>query len=220
MSKARFVPMEVECLDHMGDDLTVVNGARRSYGVQKEYLKSEDINLIKYMAKEGHWTPFGHPKFMFRLKVPIYIARQIMRHNVGLVWNELSRRFTNKGVEFFRQEFREKGTDVNKQGSGTEIVPNLDTSIENTSNAALEAYNYLIDRGVANECARAVLPLNTMTELTVSGSFYAFINMVILREDWHAQKEIQLVAKEIRKVLEKYCPYSCEYLFKYQGKKK
>lgn len=212
MAKAKFVPMCVDYMDSMGDDLTVVNAARRSYGAHSTKLTERDIKLIKYMAEHGHWTPFGHPKFMFSLKVPIYIARQLMRHNVGLTWNELSRRFTNKDIEFFRQEFREVGDGENKQGSNPNVVPNLDTSIEDATNAALDSYNYLIEKGVANECARAVLPMNTMTELTVSGSYYAFIRMIILREDKHAQKESQMVAKEIRKVLEAKLPYSTKYL--------
>ena len=87
--------MKVELLEIMGSDLTVVNAARVSFAMESEEFGSRDKKLIKYLAKHNHWTPFGHVQVQFRVKAPVFVARQLVKHQVGLVWNEVSRRYVD-----------------------------------------------------------------------------------------------------------------------------
>ena len=93
--------MDVELVDHMGDDLTVVNAARVSFGKKKEVFDFGDTRLIKFLAKHDHWSPFGHCSMQFHIKAPIFVARQLVKHQVGLVWNEISRRYVDDEPEFY-----------------------------------------------------------------------------------------------------------------------
>ena len=85
--------MNVILIDYMGTDLTVVNSARVSFGKKKDKFEPKDKKLITYLAKHGHWTPFGHCTLSYHIKAPIFVARQLVKHQVGLVWNEVSRRY-------------------------------------------------------------------------------------------------------------------------------
>ena len=82
--------METQLIDVMGTDLTVVNAARVSFGKKKEKFEEGDEKLIKYLAEHNHWSPFGHCMLQFHIKAPIFVARQLVKHQVGLVWNEIS----------------------------------------------------------------------------------------------------------------------------------
>ena len=93
--------MQAELIDRMGDDLTVVNSARVSFQTVSTELKERDKKLIKYLASHDHWTPFAHVQLSFRVKAPIFIARQMVKHQVGLVWNEVSRRYVDSEPEFY-----------------------------------------------------------------------------------------------------------------------
>ena len=84
--------MKVELVDSLGSDLTVVNAARVSFKKHRDAWDDSDERLIKYLAQHGHWTPFGHPQVQLRISAPIFVARQLVKHQVGLVWNEVSRR--------------------------------------------------------------------------------------------------------------------------------
>ena len=99
--------MKVRLVDHMGSDLSVVNAARVSFAKESEwetipdagpvkgYLKLGDEKLIKYLAKHNHWSPFGHASMQFHIKAPVFVARQLVKHQLGLVWNEVSRRYVD-----------------------------------------------------------------------------------------------------------------------------
>ena len=121
--------MEVRLIDHMGSDLSVVNAARVSFAKESEwdiipdvgplkgYLKLGDEKLIKYLAKHNHWSPFGHASMQFHIKAPVFVARQLVKHQVGLVWNEVSRRYVDDEVEFYEPEEWRLAAENKKQGS-------------------------------------------------------------------------------------------------------
>ena len=98
--------MKAELLEVMGSDLTVVNAARVSFAAESQEFSGRDKKLIKYLARHNHWTPFGHVQLQFRLKAPVFVARQLVKHQVGLVWNEVSRRYVDLRPEFQSPAFR------------------------------------------------------------------------------------------------------------------
>jgi len=206
----KIVKQKVEYVNHMGSDLSIVNAARVSFNKISDILTDGDSKLIEYLAKHNHWTPFAHTSISLRVKCPIFVARQLGKHQVGLVWNEVSRRYVDDEPEFFfPDEWR--GRPVNaKQGSdgtmggtfGEELTIHLAESIK----LALMTYTMLIDGGVAPEQARMVLPQNTMTEFIWTGSLAAFSRIYKLRIDPHAQKEVQDIAVMMDEIIKPLFP--------------
>jgi thymidylate synthase (FAD) len=190
--------IEVKLLDSMGTDLSVANVARVSFDKQHDELTPGDVKLINYLATHDHWSPFAHCFASFRIKAPLFVARQLVKHQVGLSWNEVSRRYVDSEPEFYMpKELRGRAENV-KQGSGEALGYQGHLNwIRCNSNAALEAYKDLLDNGVAPEQARMVLPLNTMTEWVWSGSLMAFARVCRQRLDPHAQYECRLVAEQL-----------------------
>ncbi|WP_312283325.1 FAD-dependent thymidylate synthase [Candidatus Igneacidithiobacillus taiwanensis] len=205
--------MPVELLDHMGDDLTVVNAARVSMAKHSAQLVGKDEKLITYLAAHNHWTPFSHVTFRFRIKMPIFVAREWFRHTVGVTRNEVSRRYVTDEPEFFTpSEWRSKAEHV-KQGSGGAIdAPGKLCEISDAYSKALEkcvdGYETLLNCGVCPEQARMILPQSMMTEFIETGSLYAYARIWRLRTDPHAQKEIQHYATQVGDAIEKLCPVS------------
>ena len=114
--------MKVELIDKMGTDLSVVNAARVSYAKVKEKFEASDERLIRYLAEHNHWSPFAHTFLSFRIKAPVFVARQLVKHQIGLVWNEESRRYISDDPElYFIRKWREKPQN-SKQGSGEQIL--------------------------------------------------------------------------------------------------
>lgn len=204
----------VELIDWMGSDLSVVNAARVSFAKESDWeyeydrhdghgpekLSEKDQKLISYLAKHGHWTPFGHSFLSFRIRAPIFVARQLVKHQVGLCWNEVSRRYVDDEPEFWFPDVWRKRAENVKQGSSNEAVDgHLITSLypEQVFEDVLSLYNDLLNRGVAPEQARMVLPQNTMTEWIWSGSLAAFARVCKQRLDPHAQQETREVAQKI-----------------------
>jgi thymidylate synthase (FAD) len=168
--------MKVELIDSMGTDLTVVNAARVSFGKKKEKFEDGDAFLIRYLAKHNHWSPFGHCMLQFHIKAPVFVARQLVKHQVGLVWNEISRRYVDTVPEFYVvDKWRGKPVDK-KQGSDGEVEKqgSCSYSKQMVENNAIIAYNDLLNAGVAPEQARMVLPQSLMTEWYWSGATPAF----------------------------------------------
>lgn len=164
-------------------------------------LKSGDAKLVAYLAKHKHLSPFNHTFITLRVKAPISVARQLVKHEY-MPWNEVSRRYVDDEPEFYFGEYRERSEDK-KQGSGG-IHPQaygLGHMSRDLTEKILEHYNYLIGQGVAPEQARDVLPLNTMTEWIWSGTLGAWAKMLGLRLDAHAQYESQLVAQKARDII-------------------
>lgn len=199
--------MSVSLVDRMGTDLSVVNAARVSFGKHKEQFTEQDDRLIKYLARHGHWTPFGHVALSLRIKAPIFVARQLGKHQVGLVWNETSRRYVDDTVEFHRPEAWRLRADNVKQGSSDETIP-VGSEYDDILRDAMELYTSLIDQGVAPEMARMVLPQSMLTEWIWTGSLYAFARVCALRLDRHTQQETQQVAKQIADICRREFPVS------------
>jgi len=207
--------MQVSLIDTMGTDLTVVNAARVSFDKHHEEITSGDEKLIAYLAKHGHWTPFGHPQLQFRISAPVFVARQLVKHQVGLVWNEVSRRYVDsKPVFYATNKWRSRAEDK-KQGSGEKLVPLEGEDydyIQKGIQAAVDAYEHLLDLGVAPEQARMVLPLSMYTEWYWTGSLFAFSRVCKLRMSPDAQEETRCIAEQISNLAKTKFPLSWKYL--------
>ena len=203
--------MKVELIDKMGSDLTVVNAARVSYGKNKEVMDASDEKLIKYLAKHNHWSPFAHCTLQFRIKAPVFVARQLVKHQVGLGWNEISRRYVDYEPEFHTPEVWRGRPEDSKQGSSGEVQTD-EEYYNRYINGCKVYYSLLLNEGVAPEMARMVLPQSMMTEWYWTGTLYAFARVCDLR----CAKDTQLETQEIANGIDKFCneefPYSRKYL--------
>ena len=220
--------MNVELLDYMGSDLTVVDAARVSFdkksewesikdndGVTKKVLNNKDARLLKYLAEHNHWTPFSHPQITLRVTIPIYVARQLAKHQVGGTVNEVSRRYVKYVPKIDLPTQWRKAADNVKQGSSDELV-HIDPSMQIQLDKWLEMtellYGDLLLLGVCPEQARAVLPVCSETTWIWSGSLYFFARVCKLRLDPHAQKETREVAERISSILNEIFPESWNVL--------
>jgi thymidylate synthase (FAD) len=205
--------MEVTLVDHMGDDNSVVNAARVSFSkVADQYSKEQNAKLINYLAKHNHWTPFSHTAITFHIKAPIFVARQLGKHQVGLVWNEVSRRYVTDEPEFYVPEVWRKAADNVKQGSSEEPVDSAYNPLHLQDRLKYEYFRAIEDFNVCPEQARMILPQNLCTEWYWTGNLYSFYNVWKLRTDSHTQKETQEVAKQIGDILASLYPVSWEAL--------
>ena len=214
--------MEVTLVDHMGSDLSVVNAARVSFAkVHEEFDEGKDIKLINYLAKHDHWSPFGHASLQFHIKAPVFVARQLVKHQVGLTWNEVSRRYVDNEPEFYTPEVWRGVADNKKQGSSEEEIdinpplgsgPMMVDDYQQALNKSKWTYEQLLRRGVCPEQARMVLPQSMMTEWYWSGTLYAFARVCNLRCKSDTQIETQMVANQIDKLAEELFPVSWKAL--------
>ena len=208
--------MEVTLVDKMGTDLSVVNAARVSYAKTKEVFDDKDEKLIKYLAEHEHWSPFAHASLQFRIKAPVFVARQLVKHQVGLVWNEVSRRYVDDAPELFEPTSWRGRPKNSKQGSDGEVKldQTINHNMETTMENCLILYNALLQKGVAPEQARMVLPQSMMTEWYWSGTLYAFARVCNLRCKPDTQKETQDVSNEIDTLAREAFPHSWKHLRK------
>lgn len=230
--------MEVTLLDIMGNDLTVVNAARVSFDKESQYewiekfdgsqeailheepyhvldLKESDKKLIKFLAKHNHWSPFSHATVTFRVSAPIFVARQLVKHQVGLSWNEVSRRYVDTKIENFQPTLWRARHENKKQGSS-------DTAIKNNASVddlymrhivdSISLYQKMLEEGVCPEQARMVLPQSTYTSWYWTGSLYAFARIYNLRTTSDAQYETRIIAQKIGEELKTLFPYCWEAL--------
>ena len=198
--------MQVEYLDSMGDDLSVVNAARVSFAKWKEEFDEGDARLIRYLAQHGHESPFFHPHVQLRITAPIFVARQWWRHQIGVARNEVSRRYVDTGVAFHRiTEWRKRPADSIKQGSGEALDPHQQFSIkrkvDEVQHQCKMLYENLIERGVAPEQARAVLPQSMLTTWIETGSLAYFARVCQQRLAADAQGEIRELAAKVAQVI-------------------
>ena len=203
--------MSVELIDVFGDDLTVVNAARVSFAKESHEMTLGDEKLVKYLAVHNHVTPFFHPQARFRLKMPIFIAREWFRHQIGFARNEVSRRYVDTDPEFWMPTDLRKRDNNKKQGSKDERIRyngHCLAHIRATNEKALETYNYLLGHDVCPEQARAVLPQSMMTEFIETGSLAAYARLYKLRTDPTAQREIQELAEQVGFLLAEKFPIS------------
>lgn len=232
--------MQVELIDRMGSDLTVVNAARVSFDKESEWevkgyeeevdiesrtiysylqngLSEKDEKLINYLARHNHFTPFTHPQITLRETVPIFVARQRFKHVVGFTYNEVSRRYVDDDPKFYEPElWRSRPDGSVKQGSG-EVFNKGDQEVAFAHySKALErcqdAYYLFLDMGMAPEQARMVLPQSMYTSYYVTGSLAAFARFYRQRIDVHAQKEIQELAERVGEIIAPMFPVSWKAL--------
>lgn len=219
----------VELIDSMGTDLTPVNAARVSFNKESDWvvegpehditvrLADKDSKLIKYLADNKHTSCFEHQTATFRLKVPIFVARQIQRHRT-FAYNEVSRRYVKDELEFYWPDKWRKAAENVKQGSSDEevkILSNQDPIDERTFDAieyCRQVYEHLLESGVAAEQARMILPQNLMTQFYMTGNLRNWAHFLELRLDSHAQAEVRDVAVLLEKELRTLWPVSMKAL--------
>ena len=226
--------IEVTYVDHMGSDLSVVNAARVSFGKKSDWmprvhngeqlvLTPKDAKLISYLARHNHKSPFNHAFATFHIKAPIFVARQLQKHEY-MPWNEISRRYVETQPTYYYPDKWRGRSEDKKQGSNGEIdlsaikdtdhnnailgSGTLEGHVIEISEWLLETYKLLIDKGVAPEQARMVLPQSMMTEWYWSGSVHAFAKMCGLRLKPDAQYETRLVAEQIEDKMTELFPES------------
>ena len=207
----------VELIDFMGSDLRAVEAARVSF---QKGLSSEkrDKKLIDYLMENGHESPFEHIVFTFRIKAPMFVARQWFRHRISS-FNEISGRYSVIKHEFYYPENLRIQDDINRQGSlfGMEKEkenPGLEKLKKQTEDC-YNTYEELLESGVAREMARMVLPVNIYTQWFWTINARSLMNFLNLRADSHAQFEIQEYALQIAKIFEEKCPWTYEAFIKH-----
>lgn len=241
--------MKVELVAHHGSDLLVCNAARVSFaketdwqetevdkidsdGRSKEvvkYLSDRDVKLINFLAREKHVLPFRHPQITLRCKAPIFLSRQLGKHQVGLSWSEESRRYIDSPPEFFWPDKWRKRAENVKQGSSDEVLDGyiefesthgVDKGAQEIAEYALDvavnAYDRLLEGGVAPEQARMILPQNMYVNWIWTGSLLSFFDMYKLRSEGHAQVEAQQFAQLVKDVVSKLYPVSWQALEEHQ----
>ena len=193
----------VDYVNHMGDDLTVVNSARVSFGVEKEKLDGRDKKLINYLIRHRHTSTLEHNLITFRFSVPMYVRSQHHRHRTWS-YNEISRRYTDVNIKFYSpQEFRTQHKS-NRQASNAEELINpvvvwdgetCAEALRTHHRRSLEFYNTMMEAGVCREQARGVLPQNLYTEYYGTVNLSNLLKFIDLRTHEGAQWEIQKVAE-------------------------
>lgn len=227
-------PMQVTLIDHMGSDLSVVNAARVSFDKESDWeyedpsypadspfntkgLSEKDAKLVKYLASHKHTSPFNHCFATFRVKAPVFVARQLVKHKF-MPWNEVSRRYVQSEPEFYLPDYWRKAAANVKQGSSEEVAYMMvdlhgedwlvGDVIKDYTRDSLLIYQNALKAGVCPEQARMVLPQNLMTEWIWSGTLGAFADMCRLRLDSHTQAETRQVAEMISAEMSKLYPVS------------
>ena len=187
----------------MGDDLSVVNAARVSFGTRKDSMDDRDAGLIRFLMRERHGTPFEHNGFRFHVRAPIFVVREWMRHRVANSYNELSGRYTEIPDDFYVPALADIRTQVGKPGAYT-FEPVDDTlarrtreRIEASYRDAYASYRAMLDDGIAKEVARTVLPVGIYTEFFWTVNARAIMNFLSLRNHETAQREIRRFAEAV-----------------------
>ena len=201
----------IELLEHVGSDNSIANTARVSMQfdttwneLPDDYTVQQRDKLIAYLATHKHTSPFRHTSITIRMNVPIFLARQLGKHQVGMSWNEVSRRYVSSEPEFFYPDgWRTKPDGSIKQGSAGihEDNGNIMDAYDKHVRLTLDFYNELLEHNVAPELARMVLPQSMMTQVIWTGSLMAFAHVYKLRIDGHAQVEAQEFAKALDEVI-------------------
>jgi thymidylate synthase (FAD) len=214
--------MDVTLVDSMGSDLSVVNAARVSFAkVHDNFDNDKDTKLINYLAKHNHWSPFGHASLQFHIKAPVFVARQLVKHQIGLTWNEVSRRYVDDEPTFYYPLIWRGKADDKKQGSSSVEIdinpvgssgPAMVDAYKQAMQKCKWTYEELLRKGVCPEQARMVLPQSMNTEWYWSGTLYAFARVCNLRCKPDAQVETQMVADQIDKLSADTFPVSWEAL--------
>jgi thymidylate synthase (FAD) len=189
----------VELVSHFGDDLMIVNVARVSYGKQVSSFDEKDIKLLNYLVNHKHTSPFRHPQLQFRITCPIYVERQLFKHQVGLSVNSISGRYVDFSDTYSKVNEWRKQSKSSKQGSEGLVDNQVECQFieESVIETCKNAYKRLIDFGVSKEQARTILPLNLNTSFIWTGSLLAFIHLFDLRIKPDAQQETREIAQKM-----------------------
>ena len=203
----------VRLVDTMGDDMAVVRAARVSYGNESKGEKADE-KLIHYLMKHNHGTPFEHIVFTFHIKCPIFVARQWFRHRIGS-FNEISGRYTELATEFFVPTTLRENKTANHQASiEGDFTDDEIQSMLSEWNYALEiaesTYESLLEKGVAREQARAVLPIGTYTEFYWTVNLRSLFNFIRLRTADDSQAEMREYAEKIQEIARDFAEWSFE----------
>lgn len=203
--------IEVTLINWMGGDDAVANAARVSFHkLASNYTVEQNTKLIQYLAKHKHFSPFNHSFITLRIKAPIFVARQLVKHKF-LPWNEVSRRYVDEEPEFYFPDSWGRKAENVKQGAQDERF--IDSTIGRYEvGQMLKLYNYSLDTGMAPEDARMFLPQNMMTEWMWSGTLGAYCDMLRLRLDPHTQYQSRIVANKVREIIEPLFPVSVKAL--------
>jgi thymidylate synthase (FAD) len=190
--------MQAQLINYFGDDLMVINAARVSYGKEKSTLDDKDKRLLKYLVEHKHVAPFRHPQLQFRIECPIFVERQLFKHQVGLSANSISGRYVDFSDNYFKVEQLRKQSKSSKQGSEgvvdrPDLIEKINKHIENSSTL----YKELCEFEVSKEQARIILPLALETQFMWTGSLLAFIHFWGLRLKPDTQEETRLAAREM-----------------------
>lgn len=205
--------MKVELVDSAGGDLSVVNSARVSFAKEVKDMDTKDVQLIRYLAKHRHDTPFRHNFIQLRCAVPLFLARQLMKHQAGLTWNEESRRYIDHTPEFYCPENWRKRPDKSiKQGSGDVLNNAYTKQYDVMIGKMLHYYQNLLDSGIAPEMARMVLPQSMMVNFIWSGNLLAFYHVYNLRSGNGAQEEARVFAQLMKDAILPEFPISWQAL--------
>jgi thymidylate synthase (FAD) len=190
--------VKAELLGHFGDDLMVVNAARVSYGKSKSSMDEKDVRLISYLVRHGHTSPFRHPQLQYRISCPIFVERQLFKHQVGLTANSISGRYVDFSDEYWKPSALRAQSKDSKQGSSGPIDPKVNADFLGRIDSLLESCKKLYEdmerSGVAKEQCRIVLPLCLETQFVWTGSLAAFLHLWRLRLKEDAQQETREVA--------------------------
>lgn len=193
--------MKAELIGHFGDDLMVVNAARVSYGKTKSDLDEKDARLIRFLIEHGHTSPFRHPQIQFRVSCPIFVERQLFKHQVGFTANSISGRYVDFSDEYWMPDRLRLQSKDSKQGSAGDIDDELNRMwIERMSELVgltKSLYSEMEAAGVAKEQCRMILPLCLETQFVWTGSLAAYLHMWRLRLKPDAQQETREVATQM-----------------------
>ena len=217
--EGRIKPIQVEYVDHMGGDRNVVNAARVSFDKFVEVVTAADVRLLDYLAEHDHWSPFAHSAISVRCRVPLFLARQLVKHQVGGAWNEESRRYISTAPCYYiPEQFHYAPTANKKQGRGDAMPETaynkwVERLLLNTSECDY-CYSAAIEEGMAPEEARMFLPINTLTNYMWTGSVMFFARVIRQRYDSHAQLAANEFARKLWDVVYPLYPESFNALLK------
>lgn len=200
----------VALTDTMGTDRTPAQTARTSFRNRKERTEEQDARLTDYLIRNRHTTPLEFVQLRFYVKMPIFVARQFVRHRTQSI-NEISYRYVAAAREFYVPELNrmQQKAENNKQGSSSECVNDPErcqSLMRDACEHAFDAYEMLLEEGLAPELARTVLPVSTYTEWYTQMNMHNFLHMVGLRTDNHAQYEIREYAAAMLELAEQVYP--------------
>lgn len=195
----------VELVDVFGDDLSIVNSARVSFGAQTDEFTERDKKLMRYLWQHDHTSPFRMASVKFRVKAPVFVLRQWMKHVIGCSWNEASARYTEIKEEFFKPVTWRLQHKTSKQSSYGETSKQISNEafdrLEASYMLAYTNYKWMLEQGICREQARVLLPVGMYSSCIWKADLQAIMHFLALRLDEHAQEEIREFAQAVKQIV-------------------